>query len=285
MHYFAIDVETANEDPASICQIGLAKFEGGEVVEKWETLVNPKAHFSAMNVSIHGILPKHVTSAPTFLDVHAKIIEKVGANTLVSYGAFDRFAVQKALKAVGNDHVFSWLDVTRIVRRHWPECAHSGYGLAKIAKKLKLDLNHHNALSDAVAAGRILAVALSESGHDLDGWQKRINKPLDYTEGVRIGSVATEGNPDGAFFGECITFTGALNVVRAEAARLASAAGFTVADGVTKKNTYLCVGAQDLTVLAGQEKSAKHRKAEALIEKGHEIRIIEESDFFDLIKS
>ena len=43
------------------------------------------------------------------------------------------------------------------------------------------------------------------------------------------------------------------------------------------------VGEQDLQRLAGQEKSAKHRKAESLIEKGQDIKIIEEKDFFNMV--
>jgi len=52
---------------------------------------------------------------------------------------------------------------------------------------------------------------------------------------------------------------------------------------VNKKVTLLVVGDQDVLKLAGQEKSSKHRKAEALIAAGQEIRILRESDFLSLI--
>jgi len=42
MNFVAIDVETANSDMASICQIGIAKFENGILVEEWVSLVNPE---------------------------------------------------------------------------------------------------------------------------------------------------------------------------------------------------------------------------------------------------
>ena len=78
-------------------------------------------------------------------------------------------------------------------------------------------------------------------------------------------------------------FTGALAIPRREAADVAAEAGCVVADGVTKATTLLVVGDQDIRVLAGQEKSAKHRKAESLIAKGQAIRILGESDFQLLI--
>ena len=55
MRFVAIDVETANADMGSICQIGLARFVDGELAEEWGTLVDPEDSFDAVNVSIHGI--------------------------------------------------------------------------------------------------------------------------------------------------------------------------------------------------------------------------------------
>ena len=49
--------------------------------------------------------------------------------------------------------------------------------------------------------------------------------------------------------------------------------------GVTRDTTILVVGDQDIRVLAGHDKSSKHRKAEKLIREGYSIRIIGESDF------
>jgi DNA polymerase III epsilon subunit-like protein len=55
MEFVAIDVETANADLASICQIGIAHFVDGKFCEIWESLVNPEDEFDFINISIHGI--------------------------------------------------------------------------------------------------------------------------------------------------------------------------------------------------------------------------------------
>jgi hypothetical protein len=39
MEFVAIDVETANADMASICQIGIAEFKDGTLAEEWKTYV------------------------------------------------------------------------------------------------------------------------------------------------------------------------------------------------------------------------------------------------------
>ena len=78
-------------------------------------------------------------------------------------------------------------------------------------------------------------------------------------------------------------FTGPLVVPRREGADMAAAAGCDVAANVTKKTTLLVVGTKDKSKLQGYEKSSKHRKAEALIEKGAKIQILSESDFSELV--
>jgi DNA polymerase-3 subunit epsilon len=52
---------------------------------------------------------------------------------------------------------------------------------------------------------------------------------------------------------------------------------------VNKKTTLLVVGDQDISRLAGHDKSSKHRKAGDLIGEGQNIRILGESDFLRLL--
>ena len=58
MNFLAVDVETANADYSSICQIGIAKFVDGELIERWVSLINPETYFDPFNTSIHGISEK-----------------------------------------------------------------------------------------------------------------------------------------------------------------------------------------------------------------------------------
>ncbi len=64
---------------------------------------------------------------------------------------------------------------------------------------------------------------------------------------------------------------------------MAANAGCEVAASVKKTTTLLVVGHQDIRRLAGHKKSSKHRKADELISRGHQIRILAEEDFRSLI--
>ena len=89
---------------------------------------------------------------------------------------------------------------------------------------------------------------------------------------------------EGALFGETILFTGALGIPRQQAADMAARAGCNVVNGASKKVTMLVVGIQDESRLKGYEKSTKHRKVEALIERGSEIQILSERDFSEFME-
>ena len=48
MNFVSIDVETASADMSSICQIGIAKYIDGELVDQWESLIVFQVHRSGI---------------------------------------------------------------------------------------------------------------------------------------------------------------------------------------------------------------------------------------------
>ncbi len=133
-------------------------------------------------------------------------------------------------------------------------------------------------------AAEIMLRACDETGLDAEAWLARIERPIDASASGSGGAVRREGHADGPLFGEIVVFTGALEMPRRVAADQAALLGCAVSDNVSKKVTMLIVGMQDRTKLRGYEKSSKQRKAEALIVRGHDIEILSESDFVDLVR-
>lgn len=284
MEFVAIDVETANADMASICQIGLAKYRDGVLVEEWSSLVDPEDYFDFINIDIHGINENDVVGAPKFPDVFQELSAFLSGGICVSHTHFDRVSVSRAITKYSLDSIDTiWLDSARVARRAWEDCAWKGYGLSNVCKIIGYEFKHHDALEDAKASGQVLIAAIKKSGLDLDAWLERVSQPIDPSASSSGAAINRDGNPEGELFGEVMAFTGALDIPRREAADLAASIGCIVAPGVTKKTTLLVVGDQDITKLSGKSKSSKHLKAEGLIAKGHKIRIIKESDFKELV--
>jgi DNA polymerase-3 subunit epsilon len=278
MNFVVIDVETANPNFSSICQIGIAPFRDGVLERTREWLVNPQDYFDPINVSIHGIDEHSVRNAPKWPEVYAAVAPFLAGNIVASHTAFDRAAVTQAC---GTWDVSAcecrWLDTARVVRRAWPQFSKSGYGLANVAATFGIKYQAHDASEDARCAGEILMLAVGQTGLSIEQWLVRVGQPIHTTEDV------PHANIEGPLFGEVLVFTGALSMPRHDAAVTAANAGCEVEPGVTKRTTLLVVGDQDIRRLAGHEKSSKHRKAEELINKGQHIRIVGESDFKRII--
>jgi len=286
MNFVAIDVETANADMGSICQIGLAKFVDGQLAEEWCTLVDPEDYFDEVNISIHGIESRMVRGQPKLPEIADRLRSTLEGTVSVCHTHFDRIALGRAYGKYNlNPISTTWLDSARVVRRTWKDLAWKGYGLANVSDRIGYEFQHHDALEDAKAAGFVLLAALLESRQDLDQWCHRVNQPIDPDSSSFGAAVQRNGNPEGDLYGEVLVFTGALELARGEAADLAASVGCQVAANVTKKTTILVVGDQDVAKLAGHEKSSKHRKAEQLVADGHRIRIVRESDFKTLVRT
>ena len=271
---------------ASICQIGIAKYIEGKLVEEWSSLIDPEDYFDGINIDIHGITEERVAGCPTFPEIVDQLAGFMNNEISVCHTHFDRVSIGQALAKYDlKEFNTIWLDSARVARRAWSEFSWSGYGLHNICDFLGYEFRHHDALEDAKAAGYILLAASKESKLDIEGWLKRINQPIG-TKSINTGSaIKREGNPEGSLYGEVVVFTGVLEITRSEAANMASKIGCQVGVGVTKKTTILVVGDQDVSKLAGHEKSSKHRKVERLISKGTPIRILRETDFKEMVSS
>lgn len=283
MDFVAVDVETANADLASICQIGLASFKDGVLVEEWKSYIDPEDYFSPVNVSIHGIDEQTVAGAPRLPEIAAEVVSWLQSRVAVCHTHFDRVAVHRAFDKYGLAcPSCTWLDSARVARRAWTEFEKLGYGLISVCRHIGYDFTHHDALEDAKAAAQVLLAAIGKTGLSVEDWLLRVEQPLRQSSAGGRKSVARQGNPEGILWGEVMVFTGALRITRQEAADLAASVGCEVIAGVNKRTTVLVVGDQDARRLSGYDKSSKHRKAEKLIAEGQQIRILRESDFIAL---
>lgn len=277
--FIALDVETANSSNSSICQIGLAACDERGMLQTFGTLINPRATFEAMNIGIHGITSDMVQGAPTFAEVMRVLRPVLETHTVFQHSNFDKAAINAACtEAAMPLPSIDWRDSVQVARRAWPELkGNGGHGLAHLKQVLELEFEHHDALEDARAAAEVVLRAEQHTGQTF----REILAPRPPKAWSK--AVTAEGATDGPLYGQIAVFTGALSMSREQAANHAAEAGITVKGSVTKKTTLLIVGDQDLSLLAGHTKSAKHRRAEELIAEGLEIRILAESEFLTLI--
>ena len=292
--FTVIDVETANQRRASICQVGIVQVQGGEIRNEWMWLVNPEAEFAWFNKRLLRVEVDDVVKGPRFPQVYPQIRDLLSGAITVSHSDFDRQAIDQSIDRYGLPLLDTkWLDSVALARRAWPDRAgQDGYGLEQLAEFLGIGFEHHDALEDARAAAWITLAACRACGCGLDELsrefqsashrERRNSDPADLIQpavdsGHEVADILNEAGK------VVVVFTGKLSTGRRAAKERAIGAGCTVHDNVTKQTTALVVGMQSPNALKGQEKSSKQRKAEALAVKGSNVAILGERDFWGLI--
>ena len=172
----AIDVETANSDPSSICQIGIVSVRHGEIKRQLSVLVNPEAPFNEFNVRLHGIDQDAVAGSISLPRLEVRLRRMLEGKVLVSHTSFDRRAVDGAMERYGLRPLRArWLDSAMVARRAWPQKYRRRWNLAAIAGDLGIAFRHHDAAEDARAAGEIVLRACLHTGLDINEWLTRVD--------------------------------------------------------------------------------------------------------------
>ena len=278
-----IDVETANADRASICQIGIVQVVDGQVSDTWETLVDPEEPFDFWNIRVHGINEDEVQGSPTMPQIRDELRRRLRGSYLVSHTGFDRVAFERAMSKYRLEQLqVTWLDSVAIAKSAWPD--NGRWNLKALAAKLGVSFKHHDALEDAKVVSKIVLQASQETGRNFEDWV-HVWPPVS-ERGRRISrSVKRDSvNQDGPLVGHRVVFTGQLSMTKSEAADMAAESGIAVSQSVSRKVSMLVVGMRDRGLQKLYGKSSKHKKAEQLIEQGFEIEILSEADFLELVQ-
>lgn len=155
MHTFtAIDFETANPDPWSICQVGIVRVERGMITHEISLLIQPPDNnYWRRFIEIHGISPDKTAYAPTFDEIWPTIAPFIANQTVVAHNghSFDFRVLDKTLGYYGLQSPNYQKNCTyKIYRRN----------LAVLCHEHRIELNHHDALSDARACAKLFQLHL-----------------------------------------------------------------------------------------------------------------------------
>lgn len=176
------------------------------------------------------------------------------------------------------------------------------YRLPLVCAELGIPLDqHHQAAADAEAAARVVLALCDRSQvsslEDLaDSLQVRLGKLLarEWSGCVRVPVCTGNGlgplpvanpdaDPDHPLYGQVVVFTGALEMRRADAQDVVAQLGATPEAGVTKRTTLLVIGDGFRGDRAEDFHTGKALKAAKRLAKGHQIEVLTELDFYQLI--
>lgn len=156
--FAAIDFETANERPSSVCSVGVVVVREGEIVDSFYSLIHPEPeYYKWFCRQVHGLGPDDTDDAPVFPFVWEKIEPLIEGLPLVAHNSrFDEGCLKSVFKVYQMDYPdYEFFDTLAASRRHFG-CALPNHQLQTVAAACGYDLtNHHHALADAEACAAI----------------------------------------------------------------------------------------------------------------------------------
>ncbi|WIM66941.1 exonuclease domain-containing protein [Corynebacterium breve] len=167
--FVAFDVETANGEWGSICQIGLVRFIDGIATERASWLCTPPPGldtFDPYNVAIHGITADAVADAPSFASRLDQLEEFVGKLPIVAHNAqFDATALREAAVA-SNKPAPTIMFACTLAQSRAAKLHVENHKLPTLAEAFGVELlQHHDAAADAAACGEIMVFLAQQAGH------------------------------------------------------------------------------------------------------------------------
>jgi DNA polymerase III subunit epsilon len=275
LNFTAFDIETATNNPASICQIGIVVVNDGQITNEKSYLIQPPGNeYDARHSCIHGIDALKTKDQPQFPIIWESIKPFLVNNLLVAHNAsFDLNILNSTLDHFKIPKPIFTCDCTFKI---------SGLNLKALSEALEIDmLKHHDALSDARTCAQAYIslkkgiipdqrlITASEPSNPFAGHEK-------LTGTILKPNLEIE-NTNNPFYSKKVVFTGVLqSISREDAADRIQKMGADIDTGVNKRTDFVIVGQG-----AGP---SKLKKIDDLNASGSKIKIIREDEFLSMIK-
>ncbi|MBB4804416.1 DNA polymerase-3 subunit epsilon [Flavobacterium nitrogenifigens] len=160
--YAIVDIETTggNASGSRITEIAIIIHDGKNVLDRYETLVNPQQDIPPSIFGLTGINNEMVANAPIFDDISEKVLEMLTDRIFVAHNVnFDYSFVHHQLEQAG----FKWsakkLCTVRAARKIKPGLG--SYSLGNLCNSLNIGLeNRHRAGGDADATALLFSLLM-----------------------------------------------------------------------------------------------------------------------------
>jgi len=154
--FAAIDFETANWSRSSVCSVGIVIVRGGEIVDRFYSLIQPAPnYYNRRNTEVHGLTRSDTDGQPTFPEVWAQVEGRIAGLPLVAHNRpFDEGCLKAAFEEYGMEYPGYQFHCTLAASRRVLDLP--SHCLDVVAAACGYDLeNHHHALADAEACAAI----------------------------------------------------------------------------------------------------------------------------------
>ncbi|HKP37695.1 MAG TPA: exonuclease domain-containing protein [Pyrinomonadaceae bacterium] len=164
--FVVLDVEAVHDrkTPARIIEIGAYRVRGGQILDDFETLINPETTVPRFVTGLTGISTEMLTTAPKFADVAEDWLNFIGDAVLVAHNSsFDLPLLNREIARVFPGYRLKNCDLCTVdlARRLVPQL--ESFKLDSLAAYFGFEIpRRHRAADDALATARVFVRLLQD---------------------------------------------------------------------------------------------------------------------------
>lgn len=171
--FVVLDLETSGGAPhlgANITEIGAVKVQGGEVLGKFQTFINPGTPIPSFITELTGINDAMVSSSPRIAEVLPILLEFLGAENETVFVAHNAPFDLSFLKAAATASEYKWpkftvIDTAKLARKVLSRDEVINCKLGTLAEFFNASVSPtHRALDDALATVDVLHALIGRVG-------------------------------------------------------------------------------------------------------------------------
>ena len=154
--FAAIDFETANGRRSSVCSVGIVIVRGGEIVDRFYSLIQPSPnYYTDWTTEVHGLTREDTDGQPQFPEVWAQVVERIEGLPLVAHNRpFDEGCLRAVFAEFGMEYPEYEFHCTLAASRRYLKLPN--HQLHTVSAACGYDLeHHHHALADAEVCAAI----------------------------------------------------------------------------------------------------------------------------------
>ncbi len=166
--YAIVDLETtggiAKRD--KITEIGIVLYNGDEIIQTYQSLINPGRSIPSEITRITGITNEMVVDAPFFYEVAKDVVKLTEGAIFVAHNVrFDYSFLKEEFASLGYTFTKRQLCTVRLSRKAFPGL--KSYSLGNLIKHFDIEVSaRHRALDDAIATTELLKNILGQDYAD-----------------------------------------------------------------------------------------------------------------------
>ena len=177
LRFAVVDVETTGGRPSHgdrITEIAIVRVHDGQIVDTYDTLVNPECSIPPMITQITRITSDMVRNKPVFASIAQDVAARLAGHIFVAHNAsFDwRFVSHEVFRGPGQALDGTTLCTVRLARKVLPQLPRRN--LDSVANHYAVEIPpevRHRAAGDAIATAKVLIALLRDAAaRDITTW-------------------------------------------------------------------------------------------------------------------